>query len=204
MQFLKERNLLKKISYSLVWFFSPNPPPTQVSFTRMVCQSRRGNLENQQYEKGPHGLSKAAMMSFQFSSVTQRQSPVDGECRSVLVKHCESRWISGKKITSGSRYFPCLAPCCYIAWIRVPEYLCHKSMALVTMASVFSCGIWKRDWREISYKAHARREYVSGFEKLQRRGPTVHLSVLLGQGRPVHHETRSVEYTQWPKQVLSV
>lgn len=146
----------------------------------MVCQSRRGNLENQQYEKGPHGLSKAAMMSFQFSSVTQRQSPVDGECRSVLVKHCESRWISGKKITSGSRYFPCLAPCCYIAWIRVPEYLCHKSMALVTMASVFSCGIWKRDWREISYKAHARREYVSGFEKLQRRGPTVHLSVLLG------------------------
>lgn len=37
---------------------------------------------------------------------------------------------------------------------------------------------------------------MSGLEKLQHGGPTVHLSVLLGQGRPVHHETRSVEYTQ--------
>lgn len=30
----------------------------------------------------------------------------------------------------------------YTACMGVPQYLCHRSMALVTMASVFSCGIW--------------------------------------------------------------
>lgn len=160
MQFLKERNLLKKIiSYSLVCFFSP-PTTNSSLFHQNGLPESQGKPGKSTVWKGSPGLSKAAMMSFQFSSVMQRQSPVDGECHSVSVKHCESRWISGKKITSGSRYFPRLAPCCYIAWIRVPEYLCHKSMALVTMASVFSCGIWKRDWRERSYKAHARRETV--------------------------------------------
>lgn len=142
MQFLKERNLLKKnnkLLPCLFCFFSTHHQLKSLSpewFARVA-----GKTWKIDGMKRSPGLSKAAMMSFQFSSVMQRQSPVDGECRSVLVKHCESRWIPGKKITSGSRYFPRLAPCCYIAWIRVPEYLCHKSMALVTMASVFSCGI---------------------------------------------------------------
>ena len=31
----------------------------------------------------------------------------------------------------------------YTECMGVPQYLCHRSMALVTMASVFSWGIWK-------------------------------------------------------------
>lgn len=43
----------------------------------------------------------------------------------------------------------CGAPCGYTACTGVPQYLCHKSMALVTIASVFSCGIWKKEQAEL-------------------------------------------------------
>lgn len=44
-------------------------------------------------------------------------------------------WAQMSSVTEG----------CYTACIRVPQYLCHKSMALVTMASVFSCGMLRRN-----------------------------------------------------------
>lgn len=47
----------------------------------------------------------------------------------------------------------CGAPCGYTACIGVPQYLCHESIALVTMASVFSCGIWKGN---VTVRLHKR------------------------------------------------
>lgn len=58
------------------------------------------------------------------SSVMQRQIPAVNERHSLSVT-----------LHPGEQ--------AHTACIRVPQYLCHKSMALVTMASVFSCGIWE-------------------------------------------------------------
>lgn len=41
----------------------------------------------------------------------------------------------------------------YTACIGVPQYLCHKSMAFVTMASVFSWGIWRRGIKKFNTSA---------------------------------------------------
>lgn len=71
------------------------------------------------------------------SSAMQRQIPAD-TLQHSLVSHALS-WDS----SSDPDVFG--APCSYTACIGVPQYLCHRSMALVTMASVFSCGIWKEN-----------------------------------------------------------
>lgn len=138
MQFLKERNLLKKtISYCFLAFLFSHHQLKCLSLEQ--CSSLSG-------ETGEWlaGVRRGSRVPWLIKSSHAETNPVDGECCRLLGKQCKSRGILGMSIASGSGFLPPLAPCCYIACISVPLYLCHKSMALVTMASVFSCGIWKK------------------------------------------------------------
>lgn len=131
MQFLKERNLLKNkfmlpCLFQVLCIYTDRHPLCIVAVVSVhVFESFPRRFQFSHAETNPH---------CHLTPVCESLRGVKGKFWCVLRKHS----------ISGPRSLLCGAPC-YTVCIGVPQYLCHKSMAFVTMASVFSCGILHRN-----------------------------------------------------------